>query len=459
MRDSFLLPEIRELVHSDNKEELLFFLEDLHSATAAEFLAALEINEILTVFSWLDASQASDIFSNFEIDDQLAIIKSADPAQTGRILEQMPPDDRADLFNELSQAQKDRILPTLSKAERDDINKLSSYPEGSAGAAMTSDYVTLPMDITSAQAIEKLRREAPSSETIYYAYCVNEKQQLIGFVSLKDLILSEPDERILEFMHTEVFSVNVETDQEEVARIIRKYDLIAIPVTDKNGVLTGIITHDDALDIIIDEHTEDIEKLMAISGAHEAGAYLKTSSFEHFRNRAGWLSGLAIAGMVSGMVIHSFESELEKLMILALYMPMIADSGGNSGSQASTVIIRALALKEFEFEDIWQILLKELKTSSMLAAVLSLIALIKVLFLSAGTTIPEGYSLLQIGSTIALALGLQVISSTLIGVLLPFMAVKLKKDPALIASPALTTVVDITGLLIYFTTARILLKL
>jgi len=261
MRNSFLLPEIRELINSNNKEELLIFLEDLHPATAAEFLAALEINEILTIFSWLDAAQASDIFSNFDLYDQIRIIKLAEPAQTARILERMPPDDRADLFNELSQSQKDKILTTLSKAERDDLSKLSSYPEGSAGAVMTSDYVTLPMHLISAQAIEKLRREATSRETIYYAYCVNEKQQLIVFVSLKDLILSEPDQKILEFMHTEVFSVNVETDQEEVARIIRKYDLMAIPVTDKNGVLTGIITHDDALDIIIDEHTEDIEKL------------------------------------------------------------------------------------------------------------------------------------------------------------------------------------------------------
>ncbi|HAE38697.1 MAG TPA: magnesium transporter [Candidatus Riflebacteria bacterium] len=459
MRNTFLLPEIRELIATENRQELQAFLEDLHPAVASEFLNELEVSEILVIFNWLDAPLAAGIFAHLDVAKQIAIAKFARPSEIGRILELMPPDDRADLFNEMSEHQQEKILPTLSSVERADVEKLSSYREGSAGAVMTSDYVTLRPSASAAEAIETLRYEAPRRETIYYAYCIDESRRLIGFVSLKDIILASPAQKIVEFMHTEVLSVNVSTDQEEVAQIIQKYDLIAIPVTDEAGILVGIITHDDAIDIMTEEHTEDIEKLMAIAGTHEAGAYLKTPSLVHFRNRVGWLVGLSIAGMVSGMIIHSFEANIQRLMILALYMPMIADSGGNAGSQASTVVIRAIALKELVPGDIGKVISKEIKISVMLACVLGLLAWGKVLFLSAGSDIPAGFSLYSIAMVIGLSLSLQVVSSAVIGVILPLAAARLEMDPALIASPALTTIVDITGLLIYFSTATYLLGL
>ncbi len=459
MPNTLLVPELREILHTGKKEELQFFLEDIHPALAAEFLAALEIPELIKILGWLEIGLATDIFTNLPREDQISIIQKATTDEIGDILDLMPPDDRADLFNELNDDEQEKMLPAMDSEEREDLEHLAAYPEGTAGSVMTTDFITLSPAMTASEAIEKLRSEAPRRETIYYSYCVDEQGRLIGFVSLKDLILARSDETIIEFMHTEVFSIRSDLDQEEAARVIQKYDLIAIPVTSKEGLLEGIITHDDAIDIITEEHTEDMEKLMAITGSHEASAYLKTSSFIHFRNRAGWLIALSAVGMISGSIIHSYEDTLNRFMILALYMPMIADSGGNAGSQASTVVIRALALQEIIVSDIWKVIWKEIRISLMLAGILGLMAWGKVMFLSSGTDIPTGVSLPQIAGIIGLALGLQVVSSAIIGAVLPLSAARLKLDPALIASPALTTVVDITGLLIYFNIASYLLNL
>jgi len=233
--------------------------------------------------------------------------------------------------------------------------------------------------------------------------------------------------------------------------------LIALPVVNHDNVLLGIITHDDALDIIVQEHTEDLEKFMAITGRHETGAYLRTPYWIHFKNRVYWIVGLAGLGLVSGMVIHTFEKTLTRMLILALYMPMVADTGGNTGSQSATVIVRALALGEVSHRDVLKILWKELRISILLGLILGILSWAKVMYLSRGTEIPPGFSLGQIGAVIGLALGLQVATATLIGALLPLGAAKMKLDPAVVASPALTTVVDITGLILYFSIAKLVL--
>jgi len=221
----------------------------------------------------------------------------------------------------------------------------------------------------------------------------------------------------------------------------------------------GIITHDDAVDIITQEQTEDMEKLMAIAGAHEAAGYMKTSTWEHFKRRVVWIVALAALGLVSGSVVHSFEDTLMKLMILALYMPMVADTGGNTGSQTATVVVRALALREIGPKDFFRILFKEIRIALLLGTILAVLSFGKVLFLSQDTYIPPGFSLERIGLAIAVALGLQVVSSAIVGASLPLLAAFLKADPAVVASPALTTVVDVTGLLIYFTSAKYILGL
>jgi magnesium transporter len=371
----------------------------------------------------------------------------------------MPHDERADLFKRLPEEKREAVLPALAQAEREDIRRLTAYSEGTAGAAMTSDYATLSQQLTVSQAIERLREVAPDKETIYYAYVVDEKRKLLGFVSLKDLIVARRESRVGDIMHRDVIFARVQDDQEDAARKIQKYDLLALPVLNGGDALMGIITHDDAIDIIIQEQTEDMEKFMAIAGSHEDAVYMKTSAWVHFKNRSPWVVALAILGLVSGFIVQSFEGLLLQFAVLAAFMPMLADTGGNTGSQSATLVVRALALKEVAPRDILRILAKEFQVAVLLALLLGIIAYGRVILFGGGSTVPENFSLSTIGLAIALALGLQVVTSTLIGALLPLAASRAKFDPAVVASPALTTIVDITGLLIYFMTAKMLLRI
>ncbi len=457
IKNPLLVPELREMLAASDTPSLRSFCESNHPAVVAELISALEVDEAWTVLKQADKQIRAAIFSHLDEELQIDIVERAPRVEIARLLSDMPPDDRVDLFKELPEEKREAILPVLAQAEREDVRRLIAYEEGTAGAVMTSDYATLSPKLTASQAIERLREVAPDKETIYYAYVVDEQRRLMGFVSLKDLIVSRRDARVEDIMHREVISARVTDDQEEAARIIQKYDLLALPVLNGNDALVGIITHDDALDVMTQEHTEDMEKLMAITGSHEAGIYLKTSSWVHFKNRAYWIIGLAALGLVSGMIIHSFEATLTQMLILALYMPMVADTGGNTGSQSATVVVRALALHEISPGDVAKVLFKELKVAALLAVILGLLSWGKVMFLSQHTDLPAGFSLAPIGGAIALALGLQVITATLIGAVLPLAAAKMKWDPAVVASPALTTIVDITGLLIYFATAKALL--
>lgn len=456
-KDLLLVPDLREMLAADDSEALRSFCESGHPAVIAEFISDLSNQEAWTVLLHAVPALRSEIFSHLDEDLQVEIIGSLRREEVARLLAEMSPDDRADLFKQLPEDLRESVLPALAQAEREDIRRLSSYSEGTAGAVMTSDYASLAPHLTAFQAIERLREVAPDKETIYYAYVVDDRRKLLGFVSLKDLIIARREARVSDIMHGEVIFSRVEDDQEDAARKIQKYDLIALPVLDGDDALVGIITYDDAIDVITQEHTEDMEKFMAIAGSHEAGVYLKTSAWVHFKNRACWIVGLAVLGLVSGVIIHRFEATLMKLLILALYMPMLADTGGNTGSQSATVVVRALALGEITPRDVARVLFKEFKISVLLAVILGVISWGKVMFLSQGAEIPAGFSLARIGGAIAIALGLQVVTATLIGALLPLGAARMKWDPAVVASPALTTIVDITGLLIYFTTARLLL--
>jgi magnesium transporter len=391
------------------------------------------------------------------LDFQTELISFLKKGEVARLMTDMPSDDRADLFKSLSEEQRRDILPAMAQAEREDIRRLTAYEEGTAGAVMTSEYASLHPDLTATQAIERLREIAPDRETIYSAYVVDDDRRLLGYVSLKDLIIAGRHRLVGDIMHHEVISAGVDDDQEEAARKIQKFDLIALPVVDSSDALVGIITHDDALDIITREHTEDMEKFMAIAGSHDASSYMRTSPMAHFRNRVFWVAGLAVLGLVSGFVIQSFEGLLLQFAILAAFIPMLADTGGNTGSQAATLVIRALALNEVNQGDVGRILWKEFKVAMMLGLLLGLLAYVRVIVLGAGTAPPAGFTLHRIGAAIALALALQVVTSTLAGAMLPLGASRLKLDPAVVASPALTSVVDITGVVIYFVTVKLVL--
>lgn len=458
MKKILTITELKNLLLRKKNSEVRSWLISEHPRTIAEQLASSSPKEMWSLLSLAPKPLQGEIFSHFDEDLQVRNILALSQSQAAAILSQMPHDDRAKLFRLLTEEQKDSLYPALTKAERDDIYKLSSYPQGSAGAVATSDYLSFLETMTVEQALEQIRKEAPSKETIYYSYIVNKKNQLKGFISLKKLILSDPKSLLKTIMHEDVIFARVYEDQEKAAIKIKKYDLLALPVVNGDNTLIGIFTHDDAMDVLAQEQQEDIEKLMAIQGAHKAEAYLKTSFFEHYKNRVGWILLLAVFGIVSGAVIQSFESVLSQFLILALYMPMLADTGGNIGSQSATVIIRSLAIGEIQTKDFFKVVFKEFRVSILLAFSLIAFTWLRVRFFSGSMPLPQGISLSRIGGVISLALGLQVVSSTLIGTLFPLLVSKFNKDPAVIASPALTTFVDITGLIIYFGLAKWLLR-
>ncbi len=439
-----------------SKDELIKEFAELHPASCADILEHRDDELIRDVLLEIDESLASEIFGHFHEERQLSLSQLFTPRQLTTLVTNMSNDERVDFFQALPEDRQEALFRRLAQSEREDIIRLGAYEEGTAGAAMTSEYVTLPLHLSAVEAINKLRRQAPEKETIYESYIVDEDRKLIGVVSLKDLILAPMNMPLSKIMKTDVAFAYSHEDQEDAAKILAKYDLLAIPVVNDQEALVGIITHDDVLDIIHEEHTEDVEKLMAITSS-AGGQYLETSAFEHFRRRVWWVVGLAGMGLISGLVIETHQDVLSSFIILAVYMPMMASTGGNTGSQSTTVVIRALGLQQIELSDAYKVLWKEFSVAVLISTVLIGLTFFKVHFFSQNAILPSGHSLNQIAWVISVALGLQVITSTLAGAVLPLLAFRLNFDPAVVAAPALTTVVDISGLLIYFTIAHSLL--
>ncbi|SFM61921.1 magnesium transporter [Thermodesulforhabdus norvegica] len=459
MKTPLVAPELRELIQRHDISTLQDFCKFMHPMAVADYLSTLPPHDIWEVLRVLEPNLRAEIFSNLDEDVQLEVAESLTRDELAQLISDMPPDDRVDLFKKIPPEKQDLILPALAKAEREDIRKLASYPEGTAGSVMTSDYVALPPDITVREAIERIRLEAPDRETVYYAYVVDEKRRLIGLVSLKDLILAPPHKLVKDIMYRDVIYARVTDDQEDVARMIQRYDLIALPIVNGDNVLVGIITHDDAADIITQEHTEDLEKFTAIGGPHEAGVYMKTPVWHYFRYRAPWVIGLAGLELISGFIIHSFEETLSSLIILAMYLPMMAATGGNTGSQTAALVIRALALGEVSARNFFKVIFKELQVGLLIGLLLGLLLWLKVSLFAQYGQIPAGLSASKVGFAIALAFSLQVLLATFLGASLPLAASALKLDPAFVAGPTLATLMDILGMLIYFSSAKIILNL
>ena len=423
-----------------------------------EILSDIEDSDLIEILDKFTPEQQGLIVAEFHVSKQLSLFQSVSKKRFAIIFEKMPSEDRADLYQHLSHEEQAAISPFLSKPIRENVLSLSSYPPETAGGIMSTDFATVQKGMSCKEALQKVRDDSPSQKTIYYIYVTDNDQHLQGFITLKDLVIADPQSSINQITITDYVSATVEEDQEDVARRIDKYDLVAIPVVNKNNQLVGIVTHDEALDILREEQTEDMEKFMGLVPDKEVVDYSNTSVLDHFRKRVVWLASLAVIGILSGMVIHYFEEALSTLIILALFMPMVADTGGNTGSQAATVVIRALALGQVSLKNWINIIFKEARISLILSVVIGVIAFGKVLFLTLlwGTEVPENYSIFYIAAGIALALSLQVISATLIGAGLPLVVKRFGGDPAVAASPAITTMVDVTGLLIYFSIAMIL---
>lgn len=457
MLNPLIAPEIRELIKKREFSVITEYMAELHPKEVAELISELKPTEIWKVLSLFESHRRADVFAYMDMDVQVRMISSGLKKSVLELLLPMSGDDRADLFRHLDKHVADKLLLYLPQSERADVLNLTSYQEGTNGAMMTSDLVVLDENETVEKSIKKIRKVAPGKETVYYTYICDEAGKLIGFVSLRKLILAPPRKKVKHIMKSDVIYTYVHGDQEDAANMIIEYDLIALPVVDSEHRLLGIITYDDALDIIREEQTEDMERLMAISGPVEEKPYLDISVMTHFKKRVLWVIILGICGILTGMIIQGFQKTLESLIILTFYMPLLNAAGGNTGSQSATVVLRSLALNQLSPGDIFKVLRKEFVIAFFLSICLGLITFARVLIFSGSTTIPSTFTISSVAFVISLALAIQVVWSTVFGAIIPMIATRINVDPAVFSSPALTTLVDMGGIVIYFSCAKLIL--
>lgn len=444
------MTQLKGILESDNIEQIREGIEEYPQALVVEILLEKKNIEIIRLLKMLDYEESGRVFGDFPVEKQHELSEIIDRKIFSDIFTHMPSDVRADLFQEFSKEEQIELLPYLNKKTREDVIVLSAYDPETAGGIMNTDFATILIHMTCQQALAKVRHDAPSQKMIYYIYVVNDEMEMLGIVTLKDLIMADPKDIVREVLNDNFVYVDVNDDREYVAQMIEKHDLVAIPVLNKLNQLVGIVSHEEAIDIIRAEHTEDMEKFMGIVPSEDEQTYLGTSPLEHFKKRVVWLVALAAVGLISGVIIHYYQNVLEQLIILALYMPMMTATGGNTGSQSATVVIRAIALDQASEKNWFSIILKEAQISFMLSLCVGGLVFIKIAFLTSMSLLPEGMSFMFVGFIISLAIAMQVITSAIVGAGLPILVRKLGGDPAVAASPAITTTVDITGLLIYF---------
>ncbi len=457
---------IEQAIAAGDETRLQALCDELHPADAAAAFTSLDEEEQLRFAQYLN-NEALSLITGFlpapETADLIAGLSKEDQAV---ILESLPDDVVADVIQEADKNQQQAYVGLLSKEKKHVAETLLEYPEDSAGGRMTTAFATLREDMTIRQAIEALEVTKEDAETLARIYVVDEENRILGKVRLRDLTFNSRSTAIREVMDHEKLAIRAQDDQEEAMKMMVKYDMIALPVIDNDNRLLGIITHDDALEIQEEESTEDLEKAAAISGERDEEGYLKSPVLSHFRRRALWIFFLAIVAILSGLVIFHYESLLERVFILAVYMPMIVATGGNTGSQAATMVIRAMSLGEFTPSEFLRVVWKELRIGLALGALLgALIAvgswILITTFISNENLVAmtDNHDLSQLVAVVGIALTLQVTASTFIGAALPMLARAIRLDPAVVASPAITTIVDVLGLLIYFSIATSMLGL
>ena len=447
MEDIRVLQEIKELLENKEYTRLRQSLSELNDADIADVMDELSNEDMLKVFRILPKDLAADVFAYLEVDSQQFIITSLSDADAANIINNLWADDAVDLLEEMPANIVKKLLKNASPDVRRDINQLLRYPEDSAGSIMTVEYMDLKENLTVNQAIERIRKVGVDSETINICYVLDAQRKLLGTVALRYLLLSDGDELIGDIMHENVISIHTLMDQEEVARQFQKYDFIAMPVVDNEERLVGIITVDDIVDILQEETTEDIEKMAAIVPSDKP--YMKTSVWETFKKRIPWLLLLMVSATFTGAIISSFEEALSVYAALIAFIPMLMDTGGNAGGQASVTIIRGLSLGEIEYKDVPRVAWKEIRV-----AVLCGVALAGANFLKLMLFDRVG---LLVAAVVCLTLVVSVLLAMLVGCLLPVAAKKIGFDPAVMASPFITTIVDALSLLVYFRFATVLL--
>lgn len=441
------LEELIELLKTKQYTKLRQYLAELNDADIASLMEELEEEDMLKVFRILPKDLAADVFSYLDVDNQQLIITSLSDKEAANIINNLMADDAVDLLEEMPANVVKKLLANANPDARRDINHLLRYPEDSAGSIMTVEYVDLKENLTVNQAIERIRKVGVDSETIDICYVLDAQRKLIGTVALRYLLLSEGDEIIGDIMHENVIAINTLMDQEEVAKQFKKYDFTTMPVVDNENRLVGIITVDDIVDILEEENTEDMEKMAAIVPSDKP--YMKTGVWETFQKRFPWLLLLMVSSAFTQAIITSFESALSVCAVLTAFIPMLMGTGGNAGGQASVTVIRGLSLGEIEYRDVPRIIWKELRVAVICGVCLAAANFAKLMLFD------------HVGVMVSLVVSMSLVAVVLlamfVGCILPIGAKRLGFDPAVMASPFITTIVDALSLLVYFQVATMLL--
>lgn len=451
------------------EKAVLTMLEEKKYATLRDILVTMNPSDVAGLFDCLEEKQiplmfrllpkelAAETFVEMEPEAQELLIRSFSDNELKEVLDELYVDDAADIVEEMPANVVRRILRHADPEMRHSINQILRYPENSAGSIMTTEYVSLRPEMTVGEAILRIRRQGVDKETIYTCYVTASDRKLLGIVTVKDLLLAEDDDdKIEELMITNLICVTTQTDQEEVARMFSKYNFLALPVVDGEHRMVGIVTFDDAMDVMEEEATEDMEIMAAMTPSEKT--YLKSSPFDLYKHRIPWLMLLMVSATFTGMIISSFESALALLPALTAFIPMLMDTGGNCGSQSSVTVIRSLSLDELKFEDIFRVMWKELQTAVLCGVTLAALCFVKVLVVDRMLMGNASISLLVSG-VVSLTLGVTVIMAKFVGCTLPLLAKRLGFDPAVMASPFITTIVDALSLLVYFMFAKSILGL
>ena len=449
------------------EKALLQMLESKKYATLRDMLITMNPSDVAGIFNDLEEKQvplmfrllpkelAAETFVEMEPDTQALLIQGFSDNELKEVLSELYVDDAADLVEEMPATVVRRILEQADPEMRSSINQILRYPENSAGSIMTTEYVALRPNMTVEESITRIRRQGVDKETIYTCYVIDTDRTLLGLVTVKSLLLCEDDDTpISEIMLTNLISVTTQDDQEEVARMFSKYNFLALPVVDKENRMVGIVTFDDAMDVMQDEATEDMEIMAAITPSEKS--YLASSPWDLFKHRIPWLLLLMVSATFTGMIISFFEESLGILPILTVFIPMLMDTGGNSGSQSSVTIIRALSLDELHFKDIFTVIWKEIRTAVLCAVALSAVCFAKVMLVDRLLMGNTSVTVL-VDLTVCLTLGVTVVVAKIVGCSLPLIAKRFGFDPAVMASPFITTIVDAMSLLLYFLFAKLIL--
>ena len=434
--------EVIELLKNKRYTNLNKYMDQINSQDIPALFEELSAEDMVRLFRVLPKDEAADVFSYMEPDFQEKLINSLTDKELKNVLDELFMDDTVDLIEEMPSNVVKRILKSVNKEDRKVINELLKYPDDSAGSMMTTEFIDLKVNMTVEKAFEKIKKIGLKKETIYTCYVLDVRREVIGIITVKDLLLSERDVLIKDIMETNVITVNTLDDKEEVVKQFDKYDVMALPVVDKENRLVGIITVDDAIDVLQEETTEDFELMAAVLPTEDS--YFKTTVFKHARNRILWLLILMLSSAVTGAIITHYETAFAAIPILVSFIPMIMGTGGNCGSQSSTLIIRGMAIDEISLKDFAKAIWKELRISLLVGLVLALVNGIRIMI---------QYNDFMLSIVLGLTLIATVILAKLLGCVLPMLAKKLKLDPAIMASPLITTIVDTCSILIYFAIA------